>query len=35
VEYAKLAVWLQRSDRARRRWNNDNQPHAETWGFDP
>ena len=35
VEYAKLAVWLQRTDRARRRWNNDNQPHPETWGFDP
>jgi len=35
VEYGKLAVWLQPSDRARRRWNNDNQPHMETWGFDP
>ena len=35
VEYGKLAVWLQRSDRARQRWNNDNQPHPETWGNDP
>ncbi len=35
VEYGKLAVWLQRSDRARRRWNNDNQSHPETWAYDP
>lgn len=35
VEYGKLAVLLQRSDRARRRWNNDNQSHPETWSFDP
>jgi prepilin-type N-terminal cleavage/methylation domain-containing protein len=35
VEYAKGASWLQRSDRARSRWNNDNQPHPETWAADP
>jgi prepilin-type processing-associated H-X9-DG protein/prepilin-type N-terminal cleavage/methylation domain-containing protein len=35
VEYGKLAAWLQRSDRARRRWNKDNQPHVETWGWNP
>ena len=35
VEYGKLVAWLQRSDRARRRWNNDNQAHVETWGYDP
>ncbi|MHB8520945.1 MAG: DUF1559 family PulG-like putative transporter [Limisphaerales bacterium] len=31
VEYAKRTVWLEKSDRARRRWNNDNEPHRETW----
>ncbi|MBU6399760.1 MAG: DUF1559 domain-containing protein [Verrucomicrobia bacterium] len=31
VEFAKQAVWLEKSDRARSRWNNDNQPHPETW----
>jgi len=31
VEYAKEAVWVQRNDRARQRWNNDHQPHPETW----
>ena len=35
VEYGKASVWLQRSERARRRWNNDNQPHPETWGNNP
>jgi prepilin-type N-terminal cleavage/methylation domain-containing protein/prepilin-type processing-associated H-X9-DG protein len=35
VEYAKQTVWLERSDRARQRWNNDHQSHPETWGIDP
>jgi prepilin-type N-terminal cleavage/methylation domain-containing protein/prepilin-type processing-associated H-X9-DG protein len=35
VEYAKQTVWLQKTDRARQRWNNDHQPHPETWGNNP
>lgn len=35
VEYGKNSAWLQRTDRARRRWNFDNQPHPETWGNNP
>lgn len=35
VEYGKNTAWLQRTDRARRRWNYDNQPHPETWGNNP
>jgi prepilin-type N-terminal cleavage/methylation domain-containing protein/prepilin-type processing-associated H-X9-DG protein len=35
VEFGKLTAWLQRNDRARRRWNIDNQPHPETWIYDP
>jgi len=31
VEYAKHVVWLEKSERARKRWNNDNAPHPETW----
>ena len=31
VEYAKHVIWLQKSDRARKRWNNDNASHPETW----
>jgi prepilin-type N-terminal cleavage/methylation domain-containing protein/prepilin-type processing-associated H-X9-DG protein len=31
VEYAKESVWLQKTARARQRFNNDNQPHPETW----
>ncbi len=31
VEYAKIVLWLQKIDRARQRWNNDNEPHRETW----
>jgi prepilin-type N-terminal cleavage/methylation domain-containing protein len=31
VEYARHTVWLKKTDPARRRWNNDNQPHPETW----
>jgi len=35
VEYAKQTVWLQKSERARQRWNNDHLPHPETWGNNP
>jgi prepilin-type N-terminal cleavage/methylation domain-containing protein len=35
VEYAKQTAWLQKSERARQRWNNDHQPHPETWGNNP
>ncbi len=31
VEYAKHTAWLERSERARQRWNNDHAPHPETW----
>ena len=31
VEYAKQRKWIEESDTTRRRWNNDNAPHAETW----
>lgn len=31
VEFAKHQRWTERSDGARRRWNNDNEPHSETW----
>jgi len=35
VEYGKLTAWLKRTEQARRRWNNDNQPHPETWYINP
>jgi prepilin-type N-terminal cleavage/methylation domain-containing protein/prepilin-type processing-associated H-X9-DG protein len=35
VEFAKLTLWLQKSARGRQRWNNDNQPHPETWSNNP
>ena len=35
VEYDKHVAWLEKSDLARRRWNNDNAPHPETWIYDP
>jgi len=31
VEYAKESKWVEATDSARKRWNNDNQPHHETW----
>jgi prepilin-type N-terminal cleavage/methylation domain-containing protein/prepilin-type processing-associated H-X9-DG protein len=31
VEFAKSTVWSEKSVRARQRFNNDNQPHPETW----
>ncbi len=35
VEYAKQNGWLRREESARLRWNNDHQPHPETWGNNP
>ena len=35
VEYAKLSRWLLKSEAARARWNNDHQPHPETWSGLP
>lgn len=35
VEYGKWANWLRKTEIARQRWNNDHQPHAETWGNNP
>ena len=31
IEYAKTQAWAEESVSARRRWNNDNQAHPETW----
>ena len=31
VEYAKQSKWTEESETVRKRWNNDNQPHPETW----
>ena len=31
VEYAKQRKWTEESEAARQRWNNDHQPHPETW----
>lgn len=31
VEYGKQRIWMEATDSARRRWNNDNEPHPETW----
>jgi prepilin-type N-terminal cleavage/methylation domain-containing protein/prepilin-type processing-associated H-X9-DG protein len=31
VEFAKQTNWLQKSTAPRQRFNNDNQPHPETW----
>jgi prepilin-type N-terminal cleavage/methylation domain-containing protein len=35
VEYAKQTAWLQKTERARQRWNNDHLPHPETWSNNP
>jgi len=32
VEYAKQSKWSEATENARKRWNNDNQPHPETFG---
>jgi prepilin-type processing-associated H-X9-DG protein/prepilin-type N-terminal cleavage/methylation domain-containing protein len=31
VESARQTNWVAATDAARRRWNNDNEPHPETW----
>ena len=31
IEWAKQLKWLELSDSAARRWNNDNLPHRELW----
>lgn len=31
VEWARWWQWIEFSDAAARRWNYDNQPHAEEW----
>jgi len=31
VESGKGEKWIEQTDSARKRWNNDNQPHPETW----
>jgi len=35
VEYAKQSKWLEKTERARQRWNNDHLPHPETWVNNP
>jgi prepilin-type processing-associated H-X9-DG protein len=35
VEFGKQTVWLQKTERARQRWNNDHEPHQETWSNNP
>lgn len=35
VEYGKQVAWLQKTERARQRWNFDHQPHPETWVNNP
>jgi prepilin-type processing-associated H-X9-DG protein/prepilin-type N-terminal cleavage/methylation domain-containing protein len=36
VEFHKQAEWIVATDSARCRWNNDHEPHMETWGgVDP
>lgn len=32
VEFGKQTNWLAPTTTARRRWNNDHEPHPETWG---
>lgn len=31
VEFGKPAEWMKKTDTARRRCNNDHEPHPETW----
>jgi len=31
VEFKKQARWIEATDTARARWNNDHEPHRETW----
>jgi hypothetical protein len=31
AESARQSKWVEPTPESRRRWNNDNQPHEETW----
>jgi hypothetical protein len=31
LENARQTNWMAATETARRRWNNDNEPHPETW----
>jgi prepilin-type processing-associated H-X9-DG protein len=31
VESGKQSKWIKPTEEARKRWNNDHQPHPETW----
>jgi prepilin-type processing-associated H-X9-DG protein len=31
VDFGKQQKWIEKTPEARRQWNNDNQPHPETW----
>ena len=33
VEWAKQGSWIQNTRAGRKRWNNDNEPHPETWSY--
>ena len=35
AEYAKRQKWVEETETARRRWNNDHAPHPETWPKSP
>ena len=35
VEFDSLEDWIARTPQARKRWNNDNKPHPETWEPPP
>ena len=35
VEFARHTVWVSKTDTARQRWNNDHEPHAESWMNNP
>jgi len=32
VEWSKKTNWVKKTNKARRRWNYDHQPHPECWG---
>jgi prepilin-type processing-associated H-X9-DG protein len=31
VAFGKQGIWIEKTAQSRRQWNNDNQPHPETW----
>jgi prepilin-type N-terminal cleavage/methylation domain-containing protein len=35
VEFGKQTAWLAKTEVARQRWNNDHQPHRDTWSNNP